>query len=71
MTSPDNMSGVLRQSSAIPEVHNVRKQSLEMSQQFMAQNTETKKKEDKSKVQGSKTKNRIEMKQDQEPLLSG
>jgi len=66
MTSPDNMSGVLRQSSAIPEVHNVRKQTLEMSQQFMAQNAETKKKEAKSKVQRSKTKSRIEMKQDQE-----
>lgn len=66
MTSTDNMSGVLRQGSAIPEIHNVRKQTLEMNQQFMAQNTETKKKEDKSKVKGSKTKSRIEMKQDQE-----
>ncbi len=67
MTSADNMSGVLRQSSAIPEVHNIRKQTLEMSQQFMAQNTETQKKEAKSKVQGSETKSRVEMKQDQEP----
>ncbi len=66
MTSTDNMSGVLRQSSAIPEIHNVRKQTLEMSQQSMAQNTEIKKKEAKSKIKRSETKSRIEMKQDQE-----
>ena len=61
MASTTDMNIVLGQGNAIKEVHNVRKQTLELNQHFVAQKTEDKKKEDKAKVQGFRTENRIEI----------
>jgi hypothetical protein len=60
------MNIILGQGSAIKEVHNVKKQNLEISQQFVAQNIEGKKKEDKDKVQDFEQSNRIEIKNQEE-----
>ncbi|MCD4715481.1 MAG: hypothetical protein K8R45_01920 [Desulfobacterales bacterium] len=57
---------VLGQGNSIKEVHNIRRQDLDLNQQFVAQKTEGKKKEDKSKVQDFETGNRIELKNDEE-----
>lgn len=66
MTGTTDMNIVLGQGNAIKEVHNIRKQSLELNQQFIAQKTEDEKKEDKSKVKEFDTGNRIEVKTDEE-----
>ena len=50
MTTSD-LNIVLSQGEAVREVHNVKKQSLELNQQFIAQNIEDKKKKEKGKVQ--------------------
>ncbi len=65
MASTTDMNIILGQGNAIKEVHNVRKQTLELNQQFVAQETEDKKKEDKSKVKEFDTGNRIEIKDDE------
>lgn len=57
---------VLGQGNAIKEVHNIRRQDLELNQQFVAQKAEGKQKEEKSKVQDSETGNRIQIKNDEE-----
>jgi len=57
---------VLSQGNSIKEVQNIRRQDLELNQQFFAQKTEDKKKEEKSKVQDFETGNRIELKNDEE-----
>ena len=66
MTGTTDMNIVLGQGDAIKEVHNIKKQSLELNQQFIAQKTEDEKKEDKSKVKEFDTGNRIEVKEDEE-----
>jgi len=66
MTGTTDMNIVLGQGNAIKEVHNIRKQSLELNQQFIAQKTEDEKKEDKSKIKKFDTGNRIEVKADEE-----
>jgi hypothetical protein len=66
MPSSTDMNIILGQGTAIKEVHNVKKQNLEFNQQFVAQNTEDKKKEDKSKVQEFETSSRIDIKKDKE-----
>lgn len=66
MSGTTNMNIIIGQGSTIKEVHNVKKQNLEMNQQFVAQNTEDIKKEDKSKVQDFETKNRIEAEKEKE-----
>ena len=66
MSGTTHMNIILGQGNTIKEVHNVKKQNLEMNQQFVAQKTEDIKKEDKSKVQESETKNRIESEKDKE-----
>jgi hypothetical protein len=43
MASTTDMNIVLGQGNAVKEVHNVRKQNLELNQQFVAQQTEEKK----------------------------
>ncbi|GAG19994.1 unnamed protein product [marine sediment metagenome] len=65
MASTTDMNIVLSQGTAVKEVHNVRKQTLELNQQFVAQETEDKKKEEKSKVYEFDTGNRIEVKDDE------
>ena len=66
MSGTTNMNIIIGQGTTIKEVHNVKKQSLEMNQQFVAQNSEDIKKEDKSKVQEFETKNRIEAEKEKE-----
>ena len=51
MTSTSNMNTIVGQGTAIKEIHNVKKQNLELNQQFVAQKAEDEKKEDKSKIQ--------------------
>ena len=59
MASTTDMNIVLGQGNAVKEVHNVRKQNLELNQQFVAQQTEEKKKEDRVKVQEFETAKRV------------
>ncbi|MEE8300352.1 MAG: hypothetical protein V3R28_03495 [Desulfatiglandales bacterium] len=66
MASTTDMNIVLGQGNAIKEVHNVRKQSLEVNQQFVVQKTEDKKKEDRSRIQEFDSSSRIEIKADEE-----
>ena len=66
MSGTTHMNIILGQGNTIKEVHNVKKQNLEINQQFVAQKSEDKKREDKSKVQEFETKNRIEVKKDNE-----
>jgi len=66
MSGTTHMNVILGQGNTIKEVHNVKKQNLEMNQQFVAQQSEGTKKEDKSKVQEFETKNRIEIKKEKE-----
>ncbi len=66
MASTTDMNIVLGQGTAIKEVHNVRKQNLELNQQFVAQKADEEKKEDKSKVQDFDTASRAEIKADEE-----
>jgi len=71
MAGTTGVNIVLGQGSAIKEVHNVRKQSLELNQQFVVQETEDKKKEDRSKVQEFENSSRIEIKGDEEKKKGG
>lgn len=66
MSGTTHMNIILGQGNAIKEVHNVKKQNLEMNQQFVAQKSEDIKREDKSKVEEFETKNRIEIKKEKE-----
>jgi hypothetical protein len=62
MSGTTHMNVILGQGNTIKEVHNVKKQNLEMNQQFIAQESEDTKREDKSKVEEFEAKNRIEVK---------
>ncbi len=66
MSTTTDMNIILGQGNTIKEIHNVKKQNLEVNQQFVAQQTDDLKKEDKSKVQEFETNNRIEIKKDKE-----
>ena len=66
MSGTTHMNIILGQGNTIKEVHNVKKQNLEMNQQFVAQKSEDIKREDKSKVEEFETKNKIETKKDKE-----
>ncbi|MEJ2656873.1 MAG: hypothetical protein P8012_06710 [Desulfobacterales bacterium] len=60
------MNIILGQGNTIKEVHNIKKQNLEMNQQFVAQNSDDLKREEKTKVQEFEKNNRIETKKDKE-----
>ncbi|NOQ95961.1 MAG: hypothetical protein GQ555_05010 [Desulfobacterales bacterium] len=66
MASTTDMNIVLGQGNAVKEVHNVRKQNLELNQQFVAQQTEEKKTEDRAKVQEFETAKKIGIEEDEE-----
>ena len=66
MAATTNMNIILGQGNAVNEVHNVRKQNLEMNQQFVAQETEGKKKEDKVKVQKFEGADKVAIQEDEE-----
>ena len=59
------MNIVLSQGNVIKEIHNARKQSLEVSQQFIAQKKEDKRKEDRSKVQTFDSDNKVRINEDE------
>ena len=71
MTGTTDINIVLGQGNAIKEVHNTRQQSLELNQQFIAQKAVDEKKENKSKIKGFYTGNRIEIKNDEEKKKRG
>ena len=66
MASTTDMNIVLGQGNAIKEVHNVRKQSLELNQQFVAQQTEEKKKEDRVTVQTFESPQKIGIEEEEQ-----
>jgi len=66
MSGTTHMNIILGQGTTIKEVHNVKKQNLEMNQQFVAQQSDAAKKEDKSKVEEFETKNKIEIKKEKD-----
>jgi len=66
MSGTTHMNIILGQGTTIKEVHNVKKQNLEMNQQFIAQKSEDSKREDKTKVEEFDTKNRIEINKEKE-----
>ncbi|MBA3037556.1 MAG: hypothetical protein FP814_13825 [Desulfobacterium sp.] len=61
MSSSSNINSILSQSTAIKEIHNVRKQSLELNQQYVAQHAEIRKEEDKRKVLESNAGGHVEI----------
>ena len=66
MASTTNVNIILGQGNAVNEIHNVRKQNLELNQQFVAQETEGKKKEDKAKVQKFEAADQVVIQEDEE-----
>ena len=66
MASTTDMNIVIGQGNAIKEVHNVRKQSLELNQQFVAQQTEEKKKEDRVTVQEFESPQKIGIEEEEQ-----
>ena len=65
MASTTDMNIVIGQGNAVKEVHNVRKQNLELNQQFVAQQTEQKKREDRVTVQESESPQRIRIEEEE------
>jgi hypothetical protein len=66
MTGTGDMNIIVGQGTAIKEVHNVKKQNLEINQQFIAQEAEGQKKKDKSKIQKLEHGDEVKIKSDQE-----
>ena len=64
MAATTNMKIILGQGNAIHEVHSVRKQNLELNQQFVANETEGKKREDKAKVQEFEVSDKVVIQED-------
>lgn len=66
MTTTSDMNIIVGQGTAIKEVHNVKKQNLEVNQHFVAQDSEGQKEKEKTKVQKSDKKDIVEMKSDKD-----
>ena len=66
MAATTNMNIILGQGNAVNEVHNVRKQNLELNQQFVAQETDGKKKEDKAKIQKFEASDKVAIQEDEQ-----
>ena len=66
MASTTNVNIILGQGNAVNEVHNIRKQNLELNQQVVAQETEGKKKEDKVKVQQFEASDKVAIQEDEQ-----
>jgi len=66
MTGTGDMNIIVGQGTAVKEVHNVKKQNLEINQQFVAQETEGQKKKDKSKIQKLENGDKVRIEKDQE-----
>lgn len=61
MSSTSNINSILSQGTAIKEIQNVRKQNLELNQQYVLQHAEIQKKEDKQKVLESNAGGNVEI----------
>lgn len=66
MSATTHMNIFSGQGNTINEVHKVKKQNLEINQQCIPQNSEEKKREDKTKVQKFEAKKRIEIKNEKD-----
>jgi len=66
MSSMTDMNIVLSQGTAVKEVQNVRKQSLDLNQQYVGQQAEVLRKEDKNKVPEPKAGDQVEISQENE-----
>jgi len=66
MSSTTDMNIVLIQGAAVKEVQNVRKQTLDLNQQYVAQNAENMKKQDKEKVPELKPGDHVEIEKENE-----
>jgi len=66
MTGTGDMNIIVGQGTAVKEVHNVKKQNLEINQQFVAQETEGQKKKDQTKIQKLESGDKVRIKGDQE-----
>jgi hypothetical protein len=60
------MNIVLIQGAAVKEIQNVRKQTLDLNQQYIAQHTESLKKQDKEKVPELKPGDHVEIEKENE-----
>ncbi|MBU1052877.1 MAG: hypothetical protein KKC46_03475 [Proteobacteria bacterium] len=61
MSSSSNINSILSQGTAIKEIQNVRKDNLELNQQYVAQHSEIQKKENKEKVLESNAGGNVEI----------
>jgi len=61
MSGMTDMNIVLSQGTAVKEVQNVRKQSLDLNQQYVVQDAEIHRKEDKKKVPEPKPGDQVEI----------
>jgi len=66
MSGTTNLDIVLSQGTAVKEVQNVRKQSLDMNQQYVVQHAEILRKEDKEKVPEPKARDHVEISKENE-----
>ena len=66
MAATTNVNIILGQGNAVNEVHNIRKQNLELNQQVVAQETEGKKKEDKAKVQEFEASDKVTIQEEEQ-----
>jgi len=64
MASDTNLNIVLGQGHAVKNIYNVKKQNLELQQQFAAQHTEVKEKKKKEKVMKFSADNRVQAKEE-------
>jgi hypothetical protein len=64
MASDTNLNIVLSQGHAVKNIYNVKKQSLELQQQFAAQHTEVKEKRKKEKVTTFSADNKVRVMED-------
>ena len=65
MASDTNLNIVLSQGHAVKNIYNVKKQNLELQQQFAAQHTDVKEKRKKEKVLSFSADNNVQVKEDQ------
>lgn len=66
MSITNDMNIIIGQGTAIKEVHNVKKQNLELNQYFTAQETDDEEKERKFKVQEFEAENKIVASRDED-----
>ena len=66
MASDTNLNIILGQGHAIKSIYNVKKQNLELQQQFASQHTEVKEKKDKEVVQEFSAENKVQITKDGE-----